>query len=72
MLYLQDLNEKMNVFARKEHTVDVKPKSLTKGCIEFVDVEKNFGFIKSNAGRKSNIYFHISNVVNSLSHGILF
>ena len=58
----------MNIPVRKRR-LDVNPKSLIKGCIEFVDEEKNFGFIKSNAGRKNRIFFHISNVFNSLSHG---
>ena len=54
----------MNVFARKGR-LDVNPETLTKGCIEYVNAEKGYGFIKSNAGRKNNIHFQFGKIVTT-------
>ena len=47
------------------------PSALKRGFVVNFDSEKCFGFIKSDAGWKYNIYFHLSKVVNSLETDVI-
>ena len=60
----------LTIFARKGQ-FSGNPSMLKRGVVENVDGEKCFGFIKSDAGRKSNIYFHLSKVVNTLATDVI-
>ena len=60
----------MTIFARKGH-FNGNPSTLKRGIVENVDGEKCFGFIKSDVGRKHNVYFHLSQIVNSLGTDVI-
>ena len=47
------------------------PPALKIGIVDYFDSKKCFGFIKSDAGREYNIYFHLSKVVNSLETDVI-
>ena len=60
----------LTIFARKGQ-FNGNPSTLKRGLVENVDGEKCFGFIKSDAGRKYDIFFHLSEVVNSLGTDVI-